>query len=69
MARLGPRLMSWMAAPPLAVMVLLLAPGETRACSGPPLTFDGAKPVHSANSSREAWAQHSDIRSSRRSGF
>ncbi|MBA2255299.1 MAG: hypothetical protein H0W07_09320 [Chloroflexi bacterium] len=29
-----------MAAPPLAVMVMLLAPGATRACSGPPLTFD-----------------------------
>jgi len=29
-----------MAAPLLAVMVLLLAPGTTRACSGPPLTFN-----------------------------
>ncbi len=40
MARRGPRLTPWMAAPLLAVMVLLLAPGATRACSGAPLTFD-----------------------------
>lgn len=39
MARRGPRLTWWMAAPLLALMVLLLAPGATRACSGPPLTF------------------------------
>ncbi len=40
MARRGPRLTWWIAAPPLALMVMLLAPTETRACSGPPLTFD-----------------------------